>query len=132
MIDALLFDVFGTVVDWRTSQIGSATSTRSGRSVSNLWASSTSGRRRTSAVANLDPQVAAHLEWLGFVRPTGLVVSAPALVRVGAILDRRDAEGQQLLRACLDPTSPTAGSASGSRESTSRNRKPSRPRGTGS
>ena len=28
----------------------------------------------------------------------GLVVSAPALVRAGAILDRRDAEGQRLLR----------------------------------
>jgi hypothetical protein len=49
-------------------------------------------------VAKLDPQILAHLEWIGFVRPTGLVVSAPALVRVGAILDRRDAEGQQLLR----------------------------------
>ncbi len=48
----------------------------------------------------LDPEVFAHLEWLGFVRPTGLVVSAPALVRAGAILDRRDAEGQRLLRAC--------------------------------
>jgi hypothetical protein len=49
----------------------------------------------------LDPEILAHLEWLGFVRPTGLVVSAPALVRAGAILDRRDAEGQRLLRACL-------------------------------
>ncbi len=48
----------------------------------------------------LDPEVLAHLEWIGFVRPTGLVVSAPALVRAGAILDRRDAEGQRLLRAC--------------------------------
>ena len=51
--------------------------------------------------AKLDPEIAAHLEWLGFVRPTGLVVSAPALVRAGAILDRRDAEGQMLLRACV-------------------------------
>jgi hypothetical protein len=49
----------------------------------------------------LDPEIAAHLEWLGFVRPTGLVVSAPALVRAGAILDRRDADGQRLLRACV-------------------------------
>ena len=45
------------------------------------------------ASAKLDPEILAHLEWLGFVRPTGLVVSAPALVRAGAILDRRDAEG---------------------------------------
>ena len=51
-------------------------------------------------MARLDPQIAAHLEWLGFVRPTGLVVSAPALVRAGAIL-ARDAEGQQRLRACV-------------------------------
>jgi hypothetical protein len=50
----------------------------------------------------LDPEILAHLEWLGFVRPTGLVVSAPALVRAGAILDRRDAEGQRLLRACVE------------------------------
>ena len=51
------------------------------------------------AMAKLDPAILAHLEWIGFVRPTGLVVSAPALVRAGAILDRRDAEGQRLLRA---------------------------------
>ena len=50
-------------------------------------------------MAKLDPNILAHLEWIGFVRPTGLVVSAPALVRAGAILDRRDTEGQRLLRA---------------------------------
>ena len=49
-------------------------------------------------MAKLDPSVAAHLEWIGFVRPTGLVVSAPALVRAGVILNHRDAEGQRLLR----------------------------------
>jgi Eco57I restriction-modification methylase/restriction-modification enzyme MmeI-like protein len=53
-------------------------------------------------MAKLDPAVLAHLEWLGFVQPTGLVVSAPALVRAGAILDRRDAAGQTLLEACLE------------------------------
>ena len=37
-----------------------------------------------------DPLTAAHLEWLGFVQPRGLVVSAPALVEAGAILDRSD------------------------------------------
>ncbi len=51
-------------------------------------------------MAKLDPQIAAHLEWIGFVRPTGLVVSAPALVRAGAILPR-DPEGQRLLRECV-------------------------------
>jgi hypothetical protein len=50
----------------------------------------------------MDPAIAAHLEWLGFVQPTGLVVSAPALVRAGVILNRRDAEGQQRLGACVE------------------------------
>ena len=49
-----------------------------------------------------DPAIAAHLEWLGFVRPTGLVVSAPALARHGATLNRRDVEGQRRLQACVD------------------------------
>src|SRR2546427_12698648 len=53
-------------------------------------------------MAKLDPEILAHLEWLGFVRPTGLVVSAPALVRAGAILDRRDVEGQRLVRDCVE------------------------------
>lgn len=52
-------------------------------------------------MSKIDPQILTHLEWLGFVRPTGLVVSAPALVRDGAILDQRDLEGQRLLRSCL-------------------------------
>ena len=51
-----------------------------------------------------DPVVAAHQEWLGFVKPTGLVVSAAALAREGAVLRRTDSEGQQRLRDCLgDP-----------------------------
>ena len=52
-----------------------------------------------------DPHIDAHLEWIGFVRPTGLVVSAPALVRAGAILPR-DSEGQRLLRACVAERRP--------------------------
>jgi hypothetical protein len=56
--------------------------------------------------AKLDPQVLAHLEWLGFIQPTGLVVSAAALVSAGAILDRRDARGQELLRASLEDHQP--------------------------
>ena len=54
------------------------------------------------ATKKLDPAIIAHLEWIGFVRPIGLVVSAPALVRAGAILDRRDIEGQHLLRAAIE------------------------------
>ena len=53
-------------------------------------------------MAKRDPQIAAHLEWIGFVRPTGLVVSAPALVKAGVILNRHDSEGQRLLRECLE------------------------------
>ena len=53
------------------------------------------------ANAKIDPEILAHRDWIGFVKPTGLVVSAPALVRAGAILDRRDAEGQRLLRECV-------------------------------
>ena len=51
-------------------------------------------------MARPDPEVAAHLEWLGFIQPAGLVVSATALVKAGAVLNRHDAEGQRLLRAC--------------------------------
>ena len=53
-------------------------------------------------MAKLDPQILRHLEWIGFVQPSGLVVSAPALVRAGAILDRQDAEGQRRLRDCVE------------------------------
>ncbi len=53
-------------------------------------------------MAKIDPAVRDHLEWIGFVQPTGLVVSAPALVRAGAILDRRDTAGQELLRGCVE------------------------------
>ena len=49
-----------------------------------------------------DPNTLAHLEWLGFIQPNGLVVSAPALVKAGAILNRQDAEGQALLAGCVD------------------------------
>ena len=54
-------------------------------------------------MAKVDPNIAAHLEWIGFVKPRGLVVSAPALVNAGAILNRRDTEGQNLLKQCVEP-----------------------------
>lgn len=44
----------------------------------------------------------AHLEWLGFVQPTGLVVSAPALDKAGVVLQRSDREGQQRLQAAVE------------------------------
>ncbi|MBV6457222.1 MAG: hypothetical protein HONBIEJF_00329 [Fimbriimonadaceae bacterium] len=49
-----------------------------------------------------DPRILDHLEWLGFVKPVGLVVSAPALVRAGAILNRRDTDGQCALRELIE------------------------------
>ena len=52
-------------------------------------------------MANVGPNIAAHLEWIGFVKPTGLVVSPPTLVRAGAILNRYDRDGQRLLRECV-------------------------------
>jgi len=48
-----------------------------------------------------DPNTRAHLEWLGFIQPNGLVVSAPALAKAGAILNRQDAEGQDRLASCV-------------------------------
>ena len=52
-------------------------------------------------MAQPDPHIRDHLEWLGFVQPTGLVVSAPALVKAGAILNRQDREGQALVHEWL-------------------------------
>ena len=47
------------------------------------------------------PNTRAHLEWLGFIQPNGLVVSAPALVKAGVVLNRHDAEGQNRLAGCI-------------------------------
>lgn len=53
-------------------------------------------------MARVDPNTQAHLDWMGFVQPHGLVVSAPALVHAGAILNRNDREGQDLLKTCFE------------------------------
>ena len=50
----------------------------------------------------VDPNTQAHLDWMGLVQPHGLVVSAPALVRAGAILNRNDVDGQELLKSCVE------------------------------
>ena len=60
--------------------------------------------------------VTAHLEWIGFVRPTGLVVSAPALVKAGVILNRRDIAGQNLLRECVENGTYSTGTTTDNRE----------------
>ncbi len=53
------------------------------------------------AGARISASVRAHLEWLGFVRPVGLVVSPTALDRAGAVLPRNDREGQELLEQAV-------------------------------
>ena len=58
--------------------------------------------------SRIPPEVRDHLDWLGLVQPTGLVVSATALSKAGAVLPRRDTEGQVLLRDCLEER-PVAG-----------------------
>ena len=62
---------------------------------------------------SLPPEVRAHQGWLRLVRPTGLVVAAPALVKAGAILNERDIEGQERLRGFLarDPAAASPAAA---------------------
>ena len=57
----------------------------------------------------VSPYVRDHLEWLGFIQPTGLVVSAHALEQAGAILNRRDIEGQRRLEECVEMPAPARG-----------------------
>ena len=58
--------------------------------------------------SRIPPEVRDHLDWLGLVQPTGLVVSATALSKAGAVLPRRDTEGQAFLHDCLEDR-PVAG-----------------------
>ena len=51
---------------------------------------------------NTGPNTPAHPEWLGFIQPNGMAVSAPALVKAGAILNRQDTEGQARLAGCVE------------------------------
>ena len=50
-----------------------------------------------------DPNTRAHLEWLGFIQPHGLVVSPPALLKAGAFVNRQDTTHRQaLLAGCTE------------------------------
>ena len=49
-----------------------------------------------------DPNTRAHLEWLGFIQPHGLVVSPPALLKAGAFVNRQDTHRQALLAGCAE------------------------------
>src|SRR6185437_14645301 len=48
-----------------------------------------------------DPETLAHLEWLGYVQPVGLVVSVPALLAGGAHINRNITPDQQRFLAIL-------------------------------
>ena len=48
------------------------------------------------------PELRAHRNWLALIRPTGLVVAAPALARAAGALQDRDVEGQRRLREWRD------------------------------
>jgi hypothetical protein len=48
-----------------------------------------------------DPELSAHLEWLGYIQPVGLVVSPPALVQAQAHINRNVIPQHQRFLACL-------------------------------
>ncbi len=48
-----------------------------------------------------DPELIAHLEWLGYIQPVGLVVSPPALVQAQAHINRNIIPQHQRFLSCL-------------------------------
>jgi hypothetical protein len=58
------------------------------------------------------PELEAHLEWLGYLQPVGLVVSAPALVAGQAFVDRNIVPVQQRLTGLLREEVPPGGGES--------------------
>ena len=50
-----------------------------------------------------DPEIRAHLQWLGYLQPVGLVVSAPALAAAGAFVNKNIVREQQRLIALAKP-----------------------------
>src|SRR5207247_9496897 len=48
-----------------------------------------------------DPETLAHLEWLGYVQPVGLVVSIPALLAAQALVNRNIAPDHHRFLSCL-------------------------------
>jgi hypothetical protein len=51
-----------------------------------------------------DPETLAHLEWLGYVQPVGLVVSVPALLAAQAQVGRLSPTDHQTFLSCLPTT----------------------------
>lgn len=50
-----------------------------------------------------DPEVRAHQQWIGYVQPVGLVVSAPALAAAGAFVNKNIVLQQQVLVGLAKP-----------------------------
>ena len=48
-----------------------------------------------------DPEILAHLEWLGYVQPVGLVVSIPAMLAAQAHVNRNITPDHARFLACL-------------------------------
>ena len=48
-----------------------------------------------------DPELSAHIEWLGYIQPVGLVVSPPALVQAQAHINRNVIPQHQRFIGCL-------------------------------
>src|SRR5262249_15923356 len=48
-----------------------------------------------------DPEQLAHQEWLGYIQPVGLVVSAPALLAAQAYINRNIVPDHQRFLSCL-------------------------------
>ncbi|MFH1118033.1 MAG: hypothetical protein V1792_29275, partial [Pseudomonadota bacterium] len=48
-----------------------------------------------------DPEEIAHLEWLGYVQPVGLVVSIPALLAAQAHVNRNISPEHREFLSCL-------------------------------
>ncbi len=48
-----------------------------------------------------DPELSAHLEWLGYIQPVGLVVSPPALLQAQAHINRNVIPQHQRFLSCL-------------------------------
>lgn len=65
----------------------------------------------------MDPQTQAHKDWLGYVQPTGLLVSIPALEAAQAHLDRNTAPLQLKLKAFLRREQGLAADAEGKPQS---------------
>jgi hypothetical protein len=82
---------------------------------SSPWTWSTVARveLKTAMSKTRAPEIEQHRAWLGLVQPVGLVVSPPALVRAGAVLERDVIERQQILRLLVQRTPERSGDGDG-------------------